>query len=102
MRIYITAVTTIILVIIIIIIIIIINRINRTITMIIDEIINITIQPRLIVRVINKGIVNMGVFIIIRGTIIIIIIFANIRVIFMTKLSLLSFLSITLIENLLL
>ena len=55
------------------------------VTINIDEIINITIQSRLIVRVIIKGVVNMEVFIIIRGTINIIIIFVSVKVIFMTK-----------------
>ena len=53
--------------------------------MIVVEVINITIQLRLIVRVIIKGVVNMGVFIIIRGAIIIIIIFVSVRVIIMIK-----------------
>ena len=68
--------------------------------MIIVEIINITIQLRLIVRAIIKEVVNMGVF----YNMIIIIIFANIRVIFMTKvvIILLLLLSITLLDNLLL
>ena len=57
----------------------------RTITTIIVRIINITIQFRLIVRAIINGIVNMGVFTIVRGSMIVIIIFASIRVIFMTK-----------------
>ena len=53
--------------------------------MIIVEVVNITIQLRLIVRAIVKGVVNIRDFIVIRGTIIIIIIFVDIRVIFMTK-----------------
>ena len=57
----------------------------RTITMIIIRIINITIQFRLILKAIIKGIVNMGVCIIVRGSMIVIIVFASIRVIFMTK-----------------